>query len=95
MWNILYNRIYKPFKSEYVQIYKESIKIYDRSGEPNFYSEIGDVPESPLYIGTLTVYNKPKYLLDKVLFITAYCKKEEGQSQIISHSYFVTTGSIS
>ncbi len=84
-----------PLKSESVQIYKEPIKIYDRSGEPNFYSEIGDDPESPLYIGTLTGYNKPKYLLDKAMVIRAYCKNEEGQSQIISHSYFVTTGSLS
>ena len=83
-----------PLKSDSVQIYKEPIKIYDRSGEPNFYSEIGDDPDSPLYIGPLTGYSKPKYLLDKAMIIRAYCKNEEGQSQIISHTYFVTTGSL-
>ena len=39
-------------------------------------------------------YNKPKYLLDKAMIIRAYCKNEEGQSRIIDHSYFVTTGNL-
>ena len=83
-----------PLNSKTVQIYKEQIKIYDKSGEPNFYSEIGDDPESPLFIGPLTGYKKPKYLLDKAMIVRAYCKNEEGQSQIISHSYFVTSGNL-
>ena len=83
-----------PLNSNTVKIYKEPIKIYDRSGEPNLYSEIGDDPESPLYIGTLTGYNKPKYLLDKAMVIRAYTKNEEGQSIIIDHIYFVTTGTL-
>ena len=83
-----------PLNSKTVQIYKEPIKIYDRSGEPNFYSEIGDDPESPLFIGPLTGYNKPKYLLDKAMIVRAFCKNDEGQSKIISHSYFITSGNL-
>ena len=83
-----------PSNSKTVQIYKEPIKIYDRSGEPNFYSEIGDDPESPLFIGPLTGYKKPKYLLDKAMIVRAFCKNDEGQSKIISHSYFITSGNL-
>ena len=43
-----------PINSNTSKIYESPIKIYDRSEEPNFYSEIGDDPESPLFIGTLT-----------------------------------------
>ena len=42
-----------PINSNTTQIYKKPIKIYDRSVEQNFYSEIGDDPESPLFIGPL------------------------------------------
>ena len=84
-----------PINSDTAQIYKEPIKIYDRSEEPNLYSEIGDDPDSPLFIGPLTGYNKPKYLLDKAMIIRAYCKNKEGQSRIIDHSYFITTGNLS
>ena len=84
-----------PINSNTSKIYKKPIKIYDRSGEPNIYSEIGDDPDSPLFIGTLTGYNRPKYLLDKAMIIRAFCKNEEGQSKIIDHTYFVTTGNLS
>ena len=83
-----------PLNSETVQIYKEPIKIYDRSEEPNIYSEIGDDSDSPTFIGPLTGYSKPKYLLDKAMIVRAYCINKEGQSKIISHSYFVTTGKL-
>ena len=83
-----------PLNSNTVQAYKGPIKIYDKSGDPNLYSEIGDDPESPLFIGPLTGYNKPKYLLDKAMIIRAFCRNEEGQSKIIDHSYFVTTGNL-
>ena len=83
-----------PLNSNSTHLYKEPIKIYDRSSEPNLYSEIGDDPESPLYIAPMGGYNKPKYLLDKAMIIRAFCKNEEGQSKIIDHSYFVTTGNL-
>ena len=83
-----------PINSNTTIIYKEPIKIYDKSIDPNLYSEIGDDPDSPLFIGPLTGYNRPKYLLDKAMIIRAYCKNEEGQSNIISHSYFITTGNL-
>ena len=83
-----------PINSNTSKIYESPIKIYDRSEEPNFYSEIGDDPESPLFIGTLTGYNRPKYLLDKAMIVRAYCKNKEGQSEIIDHTYFVTTGNL-
>ena len=39
-------------------------------------------------------YNKPKYPLDKAMIVRAYCKNQEGQSRIIDHSFFVTTGNL-
>ena len=84
-----------PLNSDSVQIYKEPIKIYDRSEEPNIYSEIGEDRDSPIFIGPLTGYTKPKYLLDKAMIVRAYCINDEGQSKIVTHSYFVTTGKLS
>ena len=83
-----------PFNSVTVQKYTEPIKIYDRSEEPNIYSEIGDDRDSPTFIGPLTGYSKPKYLLDKAMIIRAFCINEEGISKIITQSYFVTTGQL-
>ena len=83
-----------PLNSTSVQKYTAPIKIYDRSSEPNIYAEIGDDENSPLFIGSFGGYKKPKYLIDKAMVIRAYCKNENGISQIIDNTYFVTTGNL-
>ena len=83
-----------PLNSSTAKKYTEPIKIYDRSSEPNFYADIGDDENSPLFIGPLGGYKRPKYLLDKAMVIRAYCKNNDGNSKIISHTYFITTGNL-
>lgn len=84
-----------PLNSSTVKIYKEPIKIYDRSSEPNFYAEIGEEQNSPLSIGSMGGgYKRPNYLLDKPMVVRACSKNNEGNSTVISHTYFVTTGNL-
>ena len=83
-----------PLNSTTVKKYSEPIKIYDRSSEPNVYADIGEDEDSPLFIGPLGGYKKPTYLIDKAIVVRAYCKNKDGNSKIISHTYFVTTGNL-
>ena len=83
-----------PLNSTTVKMYKEPIKIYDRSSDPNAYAEIGDDENSPLFIALIGGYKRPKYLIDKAMVIRAYCQNEDGISEIIDNTYFVTTGNL-
>jgi hypothetical protein len=84
-----------PLNSSTSKIYKEPIKIYDRSSEPNFYAEIGEEQNSPLSIGSMGGgYKRPNYLLDKPMVVRACSKNNERNSIVISHTYFVTTGNL-
>ena len=83
-----------PITSTTAKKYTDPIKIYDRSSEPNVFAEIGDDENSPLFIGPLGGYKRPKYLIDKAMVIRAYCKNKDGNSKIISHTYFVTTDNL-
>ena len=84
-----------PLNSSTAKIYKEPIKIYDRSSEPNFYAEIGEEQNSPLSIGSMGGgYKRPNYLLDKPMVVRACSKNNERNSIVISHTYFVTTGNL-
>ena len=83
-----------PLNSTTVKRYKEPIKIYDRSSDPNVYAEIGDDENSPLFIGSFGGYKRPNYLIDKAMVIRAYCENEDGISEIIDNTYFVTTGNL-
>ena len=83
-----------PLDSTTAQSYKDPIKIYDRSKEPNFYAEMGDNQNSPSYVGSMEQYQRPKYLIDKAMVIRAYCKNKEGNSKVYTNIYFVTTGNL-
>ena len=83
-----------PLNSTTVQKYKDPIKIYDRTSEPNVYAEIGDDENSPLFIGSFGGYKRPKYLIDKAMVIRAFCKNKDGNSTITDHIYFITTGNL-
>ena len=83
-----------PFNSQTVKLYKDPIKIHDRSSEPNIYAEIGEDENSPQYIGSYGGYKKPNYLLDKAMVVRAYSKNKDGESKVITHVYFVTTDAL-
>ena len=83
-----------PKNSDTVQKYKKAIKIYDRSSEPNYYAEIGDDENDPTFIGSFGGYKRPKYLIDKAMVVRAYCESEDGISEVIDNTYFVTTGNL-
>lgn len=83
-----------PLTSNTAKKYSDPIKIYDRSSEPNVYAEIGDDENSPLFIGPLGGYKRPTYLIDKAMVVRAYCKNKDGNSKVITHTYFVTTDNL-
>ena len=83
-----------PLTSNTAKKYSEPIKVYDRSSEKNVYAEIGDDENSPLFIGPLGGYKRPTYLIDKAMVVRAYCKNKDGNSKVITHTYFVTTGNL-
>jgi len=80
-----------PITSNTSQIYKEPIKITDRTSFPNIYAEYKYNEDSPQSI-TRTEYNSPVYNLDKSMVIRAVIKNSAGNySEIISKTYFITT----
>ena len=83
-----------PLNSTTREKYKNPIKIYDRTSEPNIYAEIGDDENSPLFIGSFGGYKRPKYLIDKAMVIRAYCKNKDEKSKIVDNIYFITTGNL-
>ena len=80
-----------PEISDTSKIYKEPLLIYDRTGEPNIYSEYEENDDSPFSITRGMNYKKPKYLLDKPMIVRAMTKNELGQSKIIEKTFFITT----
>ena len=51
-----------PLNSKTVKIYEEPILIYDRTNEPNIYSEYGEKVNSSISISIGTNYIPPTYL---------------------------------
>jgi hypothetical protein len=84
-----------PLNSKSVKIYKEPILIYDRTEEPNIYSEYGEIINSSISISIGSNYKPPSYLLDKAMIIRAISKNSYGISRVIDNIYFVTTGNLS
>ena len=72
------------------------IQIYDRSSEPNVYSAIGTSQTSPVSIGNPNRnYKVPFYPVDKAMIIRAAAKNKKGEfSEVITKTYFVTTGDL-
>ena len=80
-----------PVKSNTSKIYKEPILIYDRSEEPNIYSQYENDENSPFCITRGVNYKKPIYLVDKSMVVRAITKNEFGYSKIVEKVYFITT----
>ena len=72
--------------------FKDYILIYDKSSEPNIYSNIGSNQESPISITNFFEYDGPFYPVDKAMIIRAVTKNSKGEfSEVITKTYFVTT----
>ena len=84
-----------PLNSKTVKIYGEPILIYDRSDEPNIYSEYGEKVNSSISVSIGVNYIPPTYLLDKAMVIRAVSKSSYGVSNVVDNIYFVTTGNLS
>jgi len=76
-----------PKNSTTVKEYKDYILIYDKTQEPNIYSEFKKI--------VFNEYNPPNYPLDKAMIIRAVSKNSNGEfSEIHSETYFITTGDL-
>ena len=72
--------------------FKDYIVIYDKSSEPNIYSNIGSNQESPISVSHSFIYNGPFYPVDKAMIIRAVTKNSKGEfSDIITKTYFITS----
>ena len=80
-----------PINSTTSKLYKDSILIYDRSGEPNIFGEYEENEDSPFSITRGVGYRKPNYLLDKSMVVRAVTQNKFGHSKIIEKTYFITT----
>ena len=83
-----------PSNSNTSKIYKNPILIYDRSNEPNIYSEYEENDDSPFSITRGMGYKKPNYLLDKPMIVRAIAKNEFGISKIVEKTFFITTNDL-
>ena len=83
-----------PENSNTSRKYKEPFLIYDRSEEPNIYSEYEEVENSPFTIARGVKYKKPIYLVDKPMVVRAISKNENGHSRIVDQIYFITTNNL-
>ena len=73
-----------PRNSSTVKEYKDYILIYDKTQEPNIYSEINTI--------SFNEYIPPNYPVDKAMIIRAVTKNSFGEfSEINSKTYFITT----
>ena len=84
-----------PLNSKTSQIYEQPILIYDRTEEPNIYSEYGENENSSISISIGTNYKPPSYPLDKAMVVRAVSKNSYGVSKVVDNIYFVTTGNLS
>ena len=84
-----------PIDSETREEYKgKSIKIYDRTEEPNIYAEYEEDESSPISISRGTGFKKPNYPIDKGMVVRAVAIKDDSQSKVVDKTYFVTTGNL-
>ena len=84
-----------PIDSETREEYKgKSIKIYDRTEEPNIYAEYEEDESSPISISRGTGFKKPNYPIDKGMVVRAVAIKDDSQSKVVDKTYFITTGNL-
>ena len=81
-----------PRTSSTSKEFKDYILIYDKSLEPNIYSNIKEDDDSPVSISRGNRYTGPVYPVDKAMIVRAVTKNSKGEfSEVNSRTYFVTT----
>ena len=80
-----------PRTSKTAKEFKDYILIYDRTLEPNIYSNIKENEDSPVSVSRGNRFNGPVYPVDKAMVVRAVAKNAKGEfSEVNSKTYFVT-----
>ncbi|MBE6856362.1 MAG: hypothetical protein E7500_02880 [Ruminococcus sp.] len=85
-----------PTNSSTAQVYSNAITVRDRTYEANLWSNYGEDDNSPQSICRGIGYQKPNFNVDKATVVRAVAKSSDGKfSQVVSQTYFVTSGNLS
>ncbi len=84
-----------PTVSPTAQIYTGAITVSDRTNQPNLYSAYAEDENSAQSICRGVGYQKPTFSVDKATVVRAAAKSGSGLfSNVVSQTYFVTTGEL-
>ena len=84
-----------PTVSPTAQIYTAPITVKDRTNEENLYSAYAEDDDSPQSICRGVGYKEPTFSVDKATVVRAAAKNDNYIfSNVISRTYFVTTGNL-
>ncbi|MBE6851671.1 MAG: hypothetical protein E7504_08125 [Ruminococcus sp.] len=84
-----------PTKSSTAQVYSGAITVQNRTYQPNLYSEYAEDENSALSICRGVGYKKPPFSVDKAMVVRAAAKSQNGKfSEVVSQTYFVTSGEL-
>ncbi len=84
-----------PITSDSAFTYNGPVNVEDRTNQNNIYANY-DENGTNQAISLGTGYKKPTFQLDKATVVRAVAKSADGKySDVISHTYFVTTGNLS
>lgn len=84
-----------PTASETAQKYLHSISVQDRTSQPNLWSALAEDNNSATSISRGTGYKAPNFNVDKATVVRAAVQNADGIfSDVVSQTYFVTTGDL-
>ena len=84
-----------PTASETAQKYLHPISVQDRTSQPNLWSALAEDNNSATSISRGTGYKAPNFNVDKATVVRAAVQNADGIfSDVVSQTYFVTTGDL-
>lgn len=84
-----------PTDSASAQLYTGAIEVRDRTDHPNLWSAYAENENSPQSVCLGVGYKQPTFNVDKATVVRAAAKSADGIfSDVISQTYFVTTGNL-
>ncbi len=84
-----------PTNSSTAQIYSGTISVQDRTNQQNIYSAYTEDENSAQSICRGVGYKQPPFNVDKATVVRAAAKSQNGKfSDVISQTYFVTSGNL-
>ncbi|MGN0580325.1 MAG: CotH kinase family protein [Ruminococcus sp.] len=84
-----------PTDSASAQLYTGAIEVRDRTDQPNLWSAYAENENSPQSVCLGVGYKQPTFNVDKATVVRAAAKSADGIfSDVISQTYFVTTGNL-